>query len=90
MDIQVGQEVVVATSFTNNDEIHDWPVYFITEVRDVNGITILLNLVSGIVNASDVAEVGAQWIPLNAGANELRAFAISNENSPLVLSSISR
>lgn len=89
MNIHVGQEVVVTTSFTNNDEIHDWPVYFITEVRDVNGITILLNLVPEIVNASDVAEVSAPWIPLNVGTYELRAFAISNETNPLILSSIS-
>ena len=88
-DIQVGEEVVIATVFTNNDEVHDWAAYFITEVRDANGTTILLNLASGIVNASDAAQIMAAWTPLHTGTFELRAFAISTENSPFILSSIS-
>jgi len=89
IDIQVGEEVIVASLFTNNDKVHDWAAYFITEVRTANGTTVMLNLTSEIVNASDTVEVGAAWTPSHAGTFELRAFAISSENNPLILSSIS-
>ncbi len=88
-NVQVGDEVAIVTVFTNNDEVHDWAANFITEVRDANGTTVLLNLVDGIVNASGSIEIHPAWTPLHPGTYELRAFAISTESNPLILSSIS-
>lgn len=38
-----GVEWVVTSNFTNNDAIQDWAAYFIVEVRDSIGVTILLD-----------------------------------------------
>lgn len=87
--LRVGDEVVVATAFTNNDVVYNWSAYFIVEVRDANGVSILLDWQSGVVKAGSQVEVGISWSPLQAGAYQLRTFAISGFDNPAILSSIS-
>lgn len=81
-----GIEWVVSSTYTNNDAIHDWAGYFIVEVRDSNGVTILLDLQSRIINAGNRMEVGIPWTPQQVGRYELRTFAISSFENPRILS----
>jgi glucose/arabinose dehydrogenase len=88
-EVQAGETIVIATTFANTDKAFDWAAHFITEVRDSNGTTVLVDLASGIVNASDSVQVGASWTPQNSARYELRSFAISSENELVILSPIS-
>ena len=87
--MQVGDELLVATTFKNNDKDYDWAAYFISEVRDSTGSTVLLTLNSGTVKSNSSVEVGAAWVPARAGTYELRAFAITDLENPRILSLIS-
>ena len=89
LPVRLGEEYVVSSTFRNNDPVHDGVATFIVEVRDPNGLTILLNFQSGILNAGGKANVGVSWTPLQAGTYQLRTFAISSFEDPRILSSIS-
>jgi hypothetical protein len=89
-EVQVGDELVMATTFKNNDKDYDWAAYFINEVRDSTGTTVLLTLTSGTIESNSSATVGATWVPALAGAYELRAFAITDLENPRILSLMSR
>jgi hypothetical protein len=89
-EIQAGDDgLVVATTFKNHYENYEWAAIFITEVRDARGITVLLTLNPGIVNSSSSVQVSASWVPHYSGFYELRSFAISGLDNPMILSAIS-
>jgi len=69
-----GVEWVVTSVYKNNDANFDSAGYFIIEVRDANGTTILLDFQSGIVNAGGRINVGIPWTPLSEGSYELRTL----------------
>lgn len=75
-DPWTGIETVVASTFKNNDPVHDWDAYFIVEVRDADadGVSVLLDWQSGTVEAGKSVQVGVPWIPEYAGTYELRTF----------------
>jgi hypothetical protein len=59
-------------------------------VRDSSdGTTVLLDWQSGTVKAGSQMQVGILWVPHRAGEYELRAFAITDFDSPEILSQIS-
>jgi hypothetical protein len=84
-----GTELVVSSTYTNNDAIHDWAAYYIVEVRDSNDMTILLDFPSGTIDAGGRASVQVAWTPLESGIYELRTFAISSFENPSILSLMS-
>ena len=84
-----GEEWIVSSTYKNNDAIHDWAASFIVEVRDSNGVTILLDFPSGTIDAGGRMNVGVPWTPLQVGSYELRTFAITDLENPRILSLIS-
>lgn len=87
--VRVGDQLVITTNARNNNELNDQPAVFIVEVRDKEGTTVSLDWVSGTVEKGNSTQVGVLWVPEHAGAHEMRSFAISGFENPLILSSIS-
>ena len=88
-NLEVGDNVVVTTTFTNNDDFYDWPASFIIEIRDANDTSVLLDWQTGMVKVGSSIDVGISWIPQQAGTYQLRTFAISSFDTPTILSPIS-
>lgn len=88
-ELHAGQQAIIETTIKNNDNVYDWASYVIIEVRDSNGVTILLNWQSGVVGAGSQKSVGVSWTPEYAGDYEIRTFVISSLDSPRILSLVS-
>jgi hypothetical protein len=84
-----GQQLVIATTLTNNDDIRDWAAVDLIEVRDSSGITVSLYWQSGI-SAGGTMDVGASWIPEYPDNYEVRTFVISSLDNPRIFSQVER
>ncbi len=87
--VQVGEQLVVTTDVRNNDDVYDWPAYVILEIRDWDGVTIMLAWQSGVVETDRPTQVGVSWIPEHPGDYQLRTFAVSSLDNPRILSAVS-
>jgi endonuclease YncB( thermonuclease family) len=86
--VQVGDQMVIATTVKNNDPVYDWSSYVLIEVRDQEGITMLLRWQSGIFETGDQKDIGISWTPNKSGNYSLRTFVISDLQNPRVMSSV--
>jgi hypothetical protein len=78
-----GQLVIIFSTFSNPCD-YDQQIVIVTEARDQAGATAFFQ--ETIVNASafNSTEVSLLWWPENAGAYELRSFAISNSTEQIL------
>lgn len=79
-------QVVLSTTLKNTKTTEQRFVALI-EVRDSNGMTVLLAWQAGVLNALET-EVGISWTPEQADDYEVRVFVISDLASPHILSLI--
>lgn len=86
-EVTTGNQVVLATNVKNNDSVSR-PFVAIVEVRDSDGITVMLQWQTGTIAANGDAGVGVSWMPENAGSYEVRTFVISSLSNPQVLSPV--
>lgn len=86
-EVRAGDDLVVASTYRNTENTNRSAV-FITEVRNGNGVTILLESLSGIIESNSSTEVGVLWMPDEPGTYELRTFAISDIENPIVQSGV--
>jgi micrococcal nuclease len=89
--VQLGQQVVITTTishaFDNTDAVS---FLAIIEVRDFEGVTQYIAIQSGKLSAQvdDQKEIGSSWMPEKRGIYQLRAFAISDFENPMVLTPV--
>jgi micrococcal nuclease len=86
--IHVGDQMVITTQVTNNDPVNDWSSYVLVEVRDQEGITVMLGWQSGIFEVGSQKDVGISWTPDTPGNYQLRTFVITDFQNPRVMSSV--
>jgi micrococcal nuclease len=86
--MQVGDQMVITTQVTNNDPVYDWSSYVLVEVRNQDGITVLLSWQSGVFEKGRQKAVGITWTPDKPGNYQLRTFVITDFRNPRVMSSV--
>jgi hypothetical protein len=86
-EVTAGQQVVLTTNIKNNDN-QARPYVAIVEVRNADGITVMLQWQQGTMAANGNAGVGISWTPDVAGSYQVRTFVISNLSNPQVLSNV--
>jgi hypothetical protein len=64
------------------------PYIVLIEVRNSNDLTVSLQFQTGILKPFDSTEIGNSWLPEKTGVYKLRAFALSNFESPEILSGV--
>lgn len=83
-----GEQFVIATTITTCIE-EEQAFVAIIEVRNSDGITEYLGWQSGILREkNDSTQIGLSWVPRHGGNYELRTFAISGFENPLILSAV--
>jgi hypothetical protein len=82
-----GQQVVITTTFRNALE-EEIAFVGILEVRDANGITVLLAWQSNIVEPSGNKTIGISWVAENSTCYQSRTFAVTDFENPQVLSPV--
>lgn len=88
--VQTGQQAVISTTVSHNFGDKDRQFIAMIEVRDKSGITEYLAWQSGEVKVGGQAKMEVSWIPKQAGAYEMRTFAMTDDwEQPQVLSEVS-
>lgn len=85
--MMVDDQIVITTNARNCSEM-DQPFLAIFEVRNSLGMTERLVWQSGVLQGNGQTQIGVSWIPTHGDEYEIRAFAISDFDSPEVLSPI--
>ncbi len=86
---QVGEQLVIATVYSNDCARPDVPFVGILEVRNSEGITEYLAWQTGILEYHQSIQIGYSWMPEYADTYELRTFIISDLPNPRILSPVS-
>lgn len=84
---KAGSPVTLEVGIENNEDIIH-PFVLLVEVRESSDTTIFLAWQSGLLGPMEQSEVGVSWTPKNKGEYEIRAFAISDLQNPVVLSEV--
>lgn len=80
-----GKQTTLAVNITNyNNQLV--PFVEMIEVRNAEGITVLLAWQGGALGPLEQREIGVLWTPDQAGLYEMRTFAISDLDNPQILS----
>jgi hypothetical protein len=74
---EAGMSLTLLTTITNNNE-RSQPFVAMIEVRDSSDVTVFLALQSATLEPSGSADIGVLWQPKEAGAFEVRTFAITS------------
>lgn len=83
--IDEGQQVMITTTFTNYLE-EEVEFIGILEVRDGNGVSLVLAWQSAAVEPLGNKTMGVSWVVPEPGAYQSRTFAFTNLENPQVLS----
>ncbi len=84
-DLMVGDEVFIITEVKNNSSATQSFLYLVL-VRDVSGLTVLLDWVEASLPANEARRVSILWIPEQKGKYEAEVFFWSDLNKPMPLS----
>lgn len=84
--LQVGDQVILATSILNNDKAT--PFFVVMEARDSDGFTAYLSWANGTVNAGEDMAIGLAWVPQKADDYMVRAFVLTDITRPVPLSTV--
>ena len=84
-DIRVGDEVMIMSQIKNNEE-RDQLIFYIVQVKDDVGTTVLLNWLTRTLGAKEMARFSLTWMPELEGEYTLETFAWDDIRSPTPLS----
>lgn len=86
-EVTTGQQVVVGTTVRNNDA-QARPITVLIEVRDSDGITVLMSFQRATVAANGTIDVGTSWLPETPGQYQTRTFVVTSLDNPQALSGV--
>lgn len=86
-EVTTGQQVVVGTTVKNNDA-QARPITVLIEVRDSDGITVLMSFQRATVAANGTIDVGTSWLPETPGQYQTRTFVVTSLDNPQALSGV--
>ena len=81
-------DLLVFTTVIRGCAHEDSQLVAIIEARNSNGVTEFLEWQPAEIEALESTELGLSWVPLHSGNYELRTFAISGFDNPVVLSTV--
>lgn len=81
----VHREVMLSATMYNGDIDRQQPFILILEIRDSFGVTQLLSTNAGVLAPNDKQTIELLWTPEIAQSYEMRAFAITDSENPIVL-----
>ena len=84
-EIRVGDEVMITSQITNNEE-RDKRIYYIVQIEDIFGATIFLDWSSRTLGSKETAEFSVIWVPESKGEYKLEIFAWDDISAPTPLS----
>src|SRR2546425_301973 len=79
-----GQQFIILTNVTNHGEV-DKAFLAITEVLDSEGVTESIGIVGGLLKVGESTKVGVSWTPQHSGNYQLKSFALSDLENPIIL-----
>ena len=88
-ELRTGQQFIILTNVTNYGEF-DKAFVAITEVLDSEGVTESIGIVGGLLKVGESTMVGVSWTPLHAGNYQLKSFALSELENPIILATASQ
>jgi len=84
-DIRVGDKVMVISEVKNNEE-RDQRIFYIVQVKDDLGATVLLDWLTITLNAKEMVRLSVNWMPELEGEYTLETFVWDDISSPTPLS----
>jgi hypothetical protein len=94
--IDMRQQGMVKVTISNSQDT-DQPFVILVEIRDGTGVTEFIRWQSGILSRGERYDFETSWLPQNGCSeiedecspdHEIRAFAVSNLENPLVLTAV--
>ncbi len=84
-EMRVGDEVLITSEITNNEET-DKQIYYIVQIEDIFGATVLLDWFTRTLGSRETAEFSVTWVPESEGEYKLEIFAWDDITAPTPLS----
>lgn len=84
-DVSVGQPVVLQSSVKNNVAV-DQKFAYIMQIKDSDGVTIMIAWINGEIPKGKTFDVGLSWIPDSVGRYKVDVFVWESVASPTPLS----
>ena len=81
----VGEEIIVQSLLENKGE-HDHPFFYIMQVKDNNGTTMIIDSVDSLIRAGESLRAAVKWVPESKGNYNIETFVWSDLNNPVPLS----
>ena len=88
-ELRTGQQFIILTNVTNYGEL-DKAFLAITEAVDSEGVTESIGIVGGLLKVGESTKVGVSWTPLQSGNYQLKSFALSELENPVILATASQ
>ena len=83
--IRVGDKVMIVSEAKNNEE-RDLRIFYILQVKDDSGTTVLLDWLTRTLSAKEIAKLSVRWMPELEGEYTLETFVWDDLMSPTPLS----
>lgn len=84
-NIRVGDKVMIISEVKNNEE-RDQRIFYIVQVKDDLGRTVLLDWRTGTLSAKEIAKFSVTWMPELEGKYTLQTFTWDDIGNPTPLS----
>ena len=84
-DIRVGDKVMIISEVKNNEE-GDQRIFYIVQVKDDVGTTVLLDWLTRTLSAKEILRFSVTWMPELEGEYTIETFAWDDIRSPTPLS----
>lgn len=85
IDMRVGDKVMIISEIKNNEE-RDQRVFYIVQVKDDVGTTVLLTWLTRTFSANEVSRLSVTWVPELEGEYNVETFAWGDIKTPTPLS----
>jgi len=83
-EVRVGDQFIIFTTVANPG-YDERELVAITQVADSEGVVESIGIISEIVSVNSSIKVGMSWTPLHAGNYQLKTFAVSDLEHPIIL-----
>ena len=84
-ETKVDKQIQIVADLTNNQE-KDQPFAYLVQVKDVNGVTVSLSWITGLLSAGQTMSPAQSWTPSVVGTYTAEIFVWASVDNPDALS----
>ena len=84
-ETKVDKQIQIVADLTNNQG-KDQPFAYLVQVKDVNGVTVSLSWITGLLSAGQTMSPSQSWIPTVEGTYTAEIFVWASIDNPDALS----